>query len=272
MIIAERLDVTQIEPRLKHATIFQYFDKLEGGEGFVIENDHDPKPLYYQLLSERGNIFTWEYLRQGPEWWHVRIAKLHQTEKEDSRIATDTKDKNGNTDSGLPPSFEAEKWPLSFLADYIRHTHHRYAREHATTLSELISLVADRHGDQFPELKNLNHAARSFFKDIQKHVETEEKEVFPVIQIIASGSRPDEENWEKRLQTLKNNHQLSSEELLHLRTLTNDYHLPKEACESWRYMYRQLMDFEKDWDHHIRLENNILFPKTLKKLKEMSSI
>ena len=70
------LDVTVIEPRLKHPTIFNKFDSLSSGESFVIHNDHDPKPLYYQLLGERGNIFKWEYLAQGPEIWQVRITKL----------------------------------------------------------------------------------------------------------------------------------------------------------------------------------------------------
>src|SRR5690606_40004006 len=69
------LDVTKIEPRLKHPTIFDHFDALAEGEAFEILNDHDPKPLYYQLLGERGNYFTWEYLESGPEWWRVRIAK-----------------------------------------------------------------------------------------------------------------------------------------------------------------------------------------------------
>lgn len=63
MATAQTLDVTQIEPRLKHPTIFKYFDALQAGEEFVIENDHDPKPLYYELIGERGNIFTWEYLQ-----------------------------------------------------------------------------------------------------------------------------------------------------------------------------------------------------------------
>ncbi len=69
------LDVTQIEPRLKHPTIFQRFHDLQEGEAFVIHNDHDPKPLYYHLLAEHGNIFSWEYLEQGPQWWKVRIVK-----------------------------------------------------------------------------------------------------------------------------------------------------------------------------------------------------
>jgi regulator of cell morphogenesis and NO signaling len=69
------LDVTLIEPRLKHPTIFARFDALNEGESLTIHNDHDPKPLYYQLLGERGNIFNWEYLEQGPEWWKVKITK-----------------------------------------------------------------------------------------------------------------------------------------------------------------------------------------------------
>ncbi|HEU0111081.1 MAG TPA: DUF2249 domain-containing protein, partial [Flavisolibacter sp.] len=60
------LNVTLIEPKLKHPTIFRYFDELKPGEAFRILNDHDPKPLYYQMLGERGNVFTWEYLEKGP--------------------------------------------------------------------------------------------------------------------------------------------------------------------------------------------------------------
>ncbi len=45
MIKAERLDVTQIVPKIKHSTIFEHFYALDGGEGFIIDNDHDPKPL-----------------------------------------------------------------------------------------------------------------------------------------------------------------------------------------------------------------------------------
>ena len=39
------LDVTVLEPRQKHPTIFNRFDALAGSEELVIHNDHDPKPL-----------------------------------------------------------------------------------------------------------------------------------------------------------------------------------------------------------------------------------
>ena len=69
------LNVTLIEPALKHPTIFEKFDELISGESLILHNDHDPKPLYYELSAERGDIFSWEYLEQGPETWKVKITK-----------------------------------------------------------------------------------------------------------------------------------------------------------------------------------------------------
>src|SRR5690606_28825996 len=86
MATIDTLDVTKIEPRLKHPTIFEHFDALTAGQSFTIHNDHDPKPLYYQLPGERGNVFTWEYLQSGPEVWLVKIAK--NKADEDGNIET----------------------------------------------------------------------------------------------------------------------------------------------------------------------------------------
>ncbi len=70
-----QLDVRVIPPREKHPTIFQTFEALEPGEAFVLVNDHDPLPLRYQFEAERRDQFDWEYLKQGPQVWRVRIAK-----------------------------------------------------------------------------------------------------------------------------------------------------------------------------------------------------
>ncbi|HXJ99129.1 MAG TPA: DUF542 domain-containing protein, partial [Gelidibacter sp.] len=78
------LNVTLLEPKLKHPTIFNRFDQLHEGESLIIHNDHDPKPLYYQLLGQKGNIFTWEYLEEGPQWWKVKIRKRMAGEIEET--------------------------------------------------------------------------------------------------------------------------------------------------------------------------------------------
>jgi hemerythrin-like domain-containing protein/uncharacterized protein (DUF2249 family) len=70
------LDVRTIPPRERHPLIFQTFEALKPGENFILVNDHDPKPLYYEFHYERQGQFTWEYLEQGPEVWRVRIGKV----------------------------------------------------------------------------------------------------------------------------------------------------------------------------------------------------
>lgn len=69
------IDVRRLAPRERHPLIFQTFDELAPGEAFILVNDHDPRPLYYQFLHERPEQFTWNYLEQGPEVWRVRIGK-----------------------------------------------------------------------------------------------------------------------------------------------------------------------------------------------------
>ncbi len=69
------INVQEIEPKLRHLTIFQTFDRLALGESLLIHNNHDPKPVYHQLYERRGDSFTWEYLREGPECWDIRVTK-----------------------------------------------------------------------------------------------------------------------------------------------------------------------------------------------------
>jgi uncharacterized protein (DUF2249 family)/hemerythrin-like domain-containing protein len=69
------LDVRNVVPRERHTMIFDAFSSLKPGEAFVLINDHDPRPLYYQFQAEHTGQFSWDYLEQGPEVWRVRIGR-----------------------------------------------------------------------------------------------------------------------------------------------------------------------------------------------------
>lgn len=69
------LDVRAIPPRDKHPAIFRAFDGLASGQAMVLINDHDPRPLRYQLMAERPESFDWLYEAEGPEVWRVRISR-----------------------------------------------------------------------------------------------------------------------------------------------------------------------------------------------------
>ena len=70
------VDVREIIPRERHPLIFQTFDNLEPGNAFILVNDHNPVPLYYQLLHECGDQFTFTYLEEGQEILRAQIGKV----------------------------------------------------------------------------------------------------------------------------------------------------------------------------------------------------
>jgi uncharacterized protein (DUF2249 family) len=72
----QQLDVRTEPPARRHELIFDTYAELTEGTAFVLINDHDPKPLYYQLAAEHTGEFTWDYLEEGPEVWRVRIGRV----------------------------------------------------------------------------------------------------------------------------------------------------------------------------------------------------
>jgi len=69
------LDVRRLPHGQRHESIFAAYDALAGGAGFVLVNDHDPKPLRYQFEAHHAGGYTWDYIEQGPRIWRVRIGR-----------------------------------------------------------------------------------------------------------------------------------------------------------------------------------------------------
>jgi uncharacterized protein (DUF2249 family) len=72
-------DVRVIPCRQKHALIFKRWAELPVGAHFVLVNDHDPVPLYYQFAAQFPGAFNWEYLLSGPDEFQVRITRLAES-------------------------------------------------------------------------------------------------------------------------------------------------------------------------------------------------
>ncbi len=69
------LDVRELAPSRRHSEIFGAFEALKAGEGFVLINDHDPKPLLYQFQAEHSGRFEWSVLEAGPERFRIEIRR-----------------------------------------------------------------------------------------------------------------------------------------------------------------------------------------------------
>lgn len=303
------LDVTVLEPKQKHPTIFVRFDALAEGESLTIHNDHDPKPLYYQLLGERGNIFTWEYLEEGPQLWRVKISKRKLDEGEETLGELAVKDlrkaevfkkfgldfccggkktiKEACAEKGIDVTRvekelqQAEKqytnrpipytdWSLDFLADYIVNTHHSYVKKALPNLNTYAKKVKEVHQADHSELVRIHQLVEEVTAEMSSHMIKEEQILFPYIKNLVAKQKgtatPQDAAFgsvQAPINMMEAEHEWVGKSMAEIRTLTNQYSLPADACASYSLLYNLLEEFEQDLFLHIHLENNILFPKAL---------
>ena len=221
------LNVTLLEPKLKHPTIFQWFDDLPAGKAFYILNDHDPKPLYYQMIAERGNVFSWQYEEKGPQCWKVLIKK--NTEEEgptlgelaaaDVRkaevfkkfgidfccggkkslkqaceelkldVAQVEKELNETVQQSRGTSFDFNRWELDFLSDYIYNEHHQYYYAEGPIIADLMQKVYNHHGASHPFLQKLSAMYKTLQSELSAHFLKEEKIIFPHIKNLVNAKK-----------------------------------------------------------------------------------
>jgi uncharacterized protein (DUF2249 family) len=82
------IDVRDLKPQRRHEALLETVDELGANEGFVLINDHDPKPLYHELGSMHGEVIDWDYASRGDGEWCVEIVKTDDSEADDDGVVT----------------------------------------------------------------------------------------------------------------------------------------------------------------------------------------
>ncbi len=70
------LDVRQMPPWERHPKIFEIIDGLAVGDALKLINDHDPRPLSYQIQAERPGQFEYTSREEAPREWVARITRI----------------------------------------------------------------------------------------------------------------------------------------------------------------------------------------------------
>ncbi|HRX81726.1 MAG TPA: hemerythrin domain-containing protein, partial [Pirellulaceae bacterium] len=63
---------------------------------------------------------------------------------------------------------------------------------------------------------------------------------------------------------MEHEHDNAGQALAQLRTITHDYEVPVDACNTYRAMLDGLRELEANMHQHVHKENNILFPRAQK--------
>lgn len=175
-------------------------------------------------------------------------------------------------------SFDYKNWDLQFLAQHIENVHHRYVEEAIPILVQYTDKVASVHGKTNPELMQVRDIFKEVANELTQHMKKEELILFPFIGKMERASKNDEKMNRPHFGTVENpitmmedEHEAVGDLLKEIASLTDNYTLPKHACNTYQAMFHKLQEFENDLHLHIHLENNILFPKALAMEKEILS-
>lgn len=136
------------------------------------------------------------------------------------------------------------------LTRHIEDTHHDYLRHTLPEIDELLLKVLKAHGANHSELFDVYKLFGRLKSDLNQHLIKEEALLFPAM------NRGDEAG--ALAAEIKAEHEGAGELLEAMRSLSNDYAVPADACMTYRRVYELLPELEADLHQHIHLENNIL--------------
>lgn len=155
------------------------------------------------------------------------------------------------------------------LIEYIVDNHHSFLQKTLPELAELITKILRAHRENHGKLlKRMHRLFNTLKMDLEEHLIKEEEDIFPlIIKYSEAENKADFEETINGILELEAEHDQAGNIVKELREITNDYRLPKDACNSFKLTYKLLEDLESDLFQHIHLENNILFARIENQIK-----
>ncbi|MCL5013043.1 MAG: DUF2249 domain-containing protein [Firmicutes bacterium] len=70
------LNAWQFPASIRHQVIFDLLDALPVHHTLMLVNDHDPKPLFYQIDAEQPGVFSRTSTKEENALFYVPITRL----------------------------------------------------------------------------------------------------------------------------------------------------------------------------------------------------
>ena len=161
-----------------------------------------------------------------------------------------------------------ENAPLDQVTKHIVTNFHRRARAMLVRMSLLAGSAASAHPDK--KLWPLVDLIAKLTRDLVPHMRREEQYLFPYIDSFQREMGPDETivvplfgSVEYPMQRIRHDHSEDLASLTAIREATSNFTPPTGACDHVRQLFKMLEEFDTDLQQHIRLENDILFPRAI---------
>ena len=169
-------------------------------------------------------------------------------------------------DAELDTDWTAE--PITALLDHLQnHDHPAFVAEFRSIAARIDCVVKER-GHQQPDLRHLPGIFAGMARDLEAHMRSEERDVFPRIRAFAAQvdagqpvTRSPLSQFGGPLRLMEMEHESAGAALRLMREFARNYELPEDACPRYKVLVRSLEELEERLLHHIYLENNVLYPR-----------
>lgn len=166
---------------------------------------------------------------------------------------------------------------VNTIIDHILDTYHEPLKTEMIRLGNLMNKVVNRHGPNHPELLEMHPISTSLFEELKMHLMKEETILFPYMREIYA-KWLDDSNPAPRahcggvtnpIRVMEEEHEHAGDALKALKSLSHQYTVPEEGCNSYKALYQGLHQLEYDLHRHIHLENYVLHPLSKKMEQEI---
>jgi len=168
------------------------------------------------------------------------------------------------------PSPDGTDWfaaTLPQLVDHILNTHHEYMKKQLPVVEARLAKVLNAHGERHGAvLREVSRVYAAMKEELDGHLMKEEMVLFPLVRALAGGAPAGSFHCgsvKNPIRVMWMEHESAGEALREMRELTAGYAPPADACNTFKVLYFELQDMERDLHRHIHLENNILFPRAI---------
>ncbi len=143
------------------------------------------------------------------------------------------------------------------LIAHIVGKHHDYLRRSLPFIRTLAAKVGRVHGAHNPKLPELAVVVEELAETLLPHLDVEEQSLFPSL----TAAEPDRAAVSRDLAAMVGEHLAVAALLERARAASDDYTLPDWACGSYRTLFAELAQLERDVFTHVHLENHVLAPR-----------
>ena len=154
-----------------------------------------------------------------------------------------------------PPRDETIPESTGEIIAYILERFHSGHRRDLPGLIVLARKVESVHGNHPEAPEGLADFLDDVADSLEEHMQKEEQILFPMLR---NGGHPMISHPIGMMRMEHDDHVINLGKLL---VLTNGLKAPEGACGSWRALYDGLGELSAELKEHIRVENEILFPR-----------